>query len=62
MACQPKVLFNGLASFGFGNDMLDAQTKTRNALGCPAITTTIAGRPGHALAEAARHTGFAAHL
>jgi hypothetical protein len=59
VASQPKVLFNGLASFGFGNDVLDTQTITRNALGRQAITTTIASRLFDAIAQATRHVGFA---
>ena len=61
MASEPEVVFSGLASFRFGNDMLDAQTKTRDALGRTTITTPIASSPGHVLAQVARHMRLAGH-
>jgi len=61
MTGKPKVLFNALTSFRFRDDMLDAQAEARDALGRPAVTTTMAGRPGHALAQPARNPGFAGH-
>ena len=61
MAGQPEIPLDGPTSLGFGNEMLDAQTKACDALGCPAISAPMTGHPGYALAQGAWHASFAGH-
>ncbi len=61
MAGQPEIPLDGPTSLGFGNDMVDAQTKACDALGCLAIAAPTAGHPGYALAQVAWHASFAGH-
>ena len=61
MAGKPEITLDGLTSLGFGDDMLDAQTKACDALGCPAVSAAMTGHPGHALAQGARHASFAGY-
>ncbi len=60
IARKPEILFVARAPSGFRNDMFDVHPEAGNALRRPAITATMAGRPGYPLSEAARYTSFCA--
>jgi hypothetical protein len=50
-ASEPQVFFNGLAASGLGNDMIDGQLITDDALIGSAVATAMACHASHALTQ-----------